>query len=408
MMKNFVIPLVIASLLCACCQTADDAKVRKAVYIVVDGIPADVIERMEPATLTEISKAGGYTQAYCGGIAGTYNETPTISAVGYADILYSAWANKHNVWDNSPKVNYNYWSLFRIAKNQEKPATTGLFSSWTDNRTVVIGAERPENGNFKIDYVADGFDLDTVNFPHEADDHHIWHYDEASVFNAVKCIREKGPDFSWVYLWYTDEAGHLWGNGEQLDKSVTDTDKLIEKIWNAVKYRESNFNEEWLFIVATDHGRGENGYGHGGQSNRERTCWIVSNHKDNGRFGTSNMSLADINPSICNYLCWKVPKNVLWEQDGIPFLGKADIDEIKIAKDGDKITLSWTPLTNKGKVKIHMAETNDFAVGKEDRYEVIGTAKVADGTFTCIVPDNPEFLKFVVEAPNNHLNCWLK
>src|SRR5665647_2833324 len=58
-------------------------KTKKAVFIIVDGVPADVIEKLPTPNLHSIAKQGGYTRAYVGGEKGAYSETPTISAVGY-------------------------------------------------------------------------------------------------------------------------------------------------------------------------------------------------------------------------------------------------------------------------------------------------------------------------------------
>ena len=76
------------------------AQQKKAVFIIIDGIPADLIEKLNTPTIKAISKEGGFVHAWCGGEKGTYNQTPTISAVGYTTILTGTWVNKHNVWDN--------------------------------------------------------------------------------------------------------------------------------------------------------------------------------------------------------------------------------------------------------------------------------------------------------------------
>ena len=73
------------------------SKNRKVVYIVLDGIPADYIERVHPKTVFDIAEKGGYSRAYTGGEIGTYSQTSTISAIGYMNILTGTWMNKHNV-----------------------------------------------------------------------------------------------------------------------------------------------------------------------------------------------------------------------------------------------------------------------------------------------------------------------
>lgn len=56
---------------------------KKAVFIIVDGIPADVIEKLKKPNLDSIAQVGGYARAYVGGERKSYSQTPTISAVGY-------------------------------------------------------------------------------------------------------------------------------------------------------------------------------------------------------------------------------------------------------------------------------------------------------------------------------------
>ncbi|MGZ5221174.1 MAG: alkaline phosphatase family protein, partial [Chitinophagaceae bacterium] len=143
-------------------------KTRKAIFIIVDGIPADVIERVNTPAIDAISKTGGYARAYVGGEKGGYTQTPTISAVGYNSLLTGTWVNKHNVWDNDIAApNYSYRNIFRLFESQYPQKKTAVFSTWLDNRTKLVGSEAKEAGNIQPDFYFDRLELDTITYPHD-------------------------------------------------------------------------------------------------------------------------------------------------------------------------------------------------------------------------------------------------
>ena len=401
--------LVILSIITLCLFGCRQEKEKKAVYIIIDGVPADIIERLDLPAIREISSRGAYGRSYVGGTVGRYDQTPTISAVGYTDLLTSTWVNKHNVPGNSNlSPNYNYWTIFRIAKEQKKDVKTGLFSSWIDNRTVLLGEGKPETGNLRIDYVYDGYELDTAAFPKKEYDLNILDVDEHVSKEAAGCIRENAPDLSWVYLWYTDDAGHYFGNGEALDESVRIADRQVGRVWEAVKYREENFNEDWMIVVTTDHGRDFKGYGHGGQSERERVTWVATNQKVNERMKSGKSAIVDIAPSISRFLGFEIPRDVLWEQDGIPFIGKVDIMEMDILPYDNSVDLNWECLDGKAMVKVWAAADNKFREGGKDEWIEVGSVPAKAETYRVDLTSLPEskFYKFVLETPNTTLNRW--
>ena len=295
---------------------------RKAVFILLDGIPADVIEREPRPALDELAAVGGYTRAHVGGELGGRTETPTISAPGYMSLLTGTWANKHNVRGNSNQSpNYAYWNLFRIVESADSSLKTALFSTWLDNRTVLVGEGRPDAGAFRIDHAVDGFERDTVAFPHDPASRYIMAIDDCVTMDAASYIASAGPDLSWVYLQHTDDAGHAHGDSDAFYEAVRQADARVGRIWDAVKRRQA-LGEDWMIVVTTDHGRdARTGKGHGGQSVRERTTWVVTNraHLD-ARFAGGSLAIVDIAPSILQHLGITPPAAVAREMEGVSFL----------------------------------------------------------------------------------------
>lgn len=395
--------------LAAVCGLSLYARTKKTLYIIIDGVPADMMERLHTPAIMEIASRGAYGRAYTGGEVGTYTETATISAIGYTNLLTSTWYCKHNVGGNDNlKPNYNYWTIFRIAAEQSRKVCTGLYSSWTDNRTVLIGEGKEETGQLKIDYVYDGYDLDKVHYPHKDKDLHVFDYDEQISCDAAESIRRDAPELSWVYLWYTDDAGHIMGNGAYFDDYVRKADAQVGRIWEAVKYREKNCDEDWMVVVTTDHGRTESGHGHGGQSWRERTTWISTNVPVNKHFKDKNLAITDIAPSLSCYLDFEVPRDVLWEQDGMPFIGKVDICDLKVIPYDDRVELSWKIYNKKAPLSVYVATTNKFKEGGRDEYIHLADLSAGTASYEVNLKGLPStsFYKFVVVGPNNHLNRW--
>jgi arylsulfatase A-like enzyme len=394
-----------------CLEAMAQGRQKKVLFVIADGIPADVIERVSTPNIDAIAKEGKYMRAFVGGENGGYSQTPTISAVGYNSLLTGTWVNKHNVWDNDIKApNYNYWNIFRFLKKQYPAKKTAIFSSWTDNRTKLIGEGRAEAGNIKMDYQYDGYELDTIHFPHDTNSDFMHRIDEAVTDAATATLKKHAPDMSWLYLEYTDDMGHMFGDSPQFDKAVKMLDAQIGRIWKAIEYRRKNFNEDWLIIITTDHGRDEQtGKGHGGQSARQRNTWIVTNYKNLNNYAKYySPGIVDLMPTISRFMNIDIASERLKEIDGIPLIGKVSVGAVEVNHFQNTLDISWKALDNTGKVKIWLATTNNFKEGKQDVYRLMAEVAVNDEHALINVEKlTSPFYKVVVEGASNSANKWI-
>lgn len=406
---------IITTILLACsifsihsCTDRSPKKQRKTVFIIVDGIPADVIERVHTPAIDEIASRGGYSRAYMGGEVNGLTQTPTVSAVGYNSLLTATWVNKHNVPNNDVSdPNYHYWTIFRIAKSQQTDYTTAVFSSWEDNRTKLIGEGLAATGHIRVDFALDGLELDKLNYPNEEHDLQIFKIDEKISEAAAECIRQDAPDLMWVYLWYTDDAGHIFGDGPYMDKYTGLADNQVARVWEAVKYREERFDEEWMIVVTTDHGRhASNGKGHGGQTERERTTWISTNVKPNTYFEQGLPAITDIAVSLSRFMNFTIPVELQYEQEGAPFIGKISIANVKAVKTDGQITITWDQYDD-SPVDVYMSVANRFKEGGTDEWKKVGTVKANQKMFVfdCATQPSP-FYKFSLRGRHNMQPVW--
>lgn len=385
---------------------------KKVVFVIIDGIAADMLKNVNTPNLDNIAEQGGFTEAYVGGERNGYSETPTISAVGYNSLLTGVWVNKHNVFGNEIKApNYYYPTIFRVFKDNFPKKKIAIFSTWLDNRTKLIGEGLVETKKIRMDYAFDGFELDTINFPHDSERMYIKNIDEKVATEAARYIQSEGPDMSWVYLEFSDDMGHKFGDSPELNAAIEFEDCLMGKIWDAVQERERSFNEDWLVVITTDHGRSAtDGKGHGGQSDRERSTWIITNAQNtNAYFREETTAIVDIMPTIFRFTNLDIDENVLFELDGVPLIGEVDAIGLKVKLIDEGLEITWENKAVKTEVgTLYLVSTNDFAKGGKDKYKVIGEVLLEDQRFVVPLDAPSEFYKIVLKTPNTFLNTWYK
>ncbi|AMJ67828.1 alkaline phosphatase family protein [Hymenobacter sp. PAMC 26628] len=387
-------------------------RARKVVFIIADGIPADVLEKANTPNIKKLIAGGTYLRAHVGGEKGTYTETPTISAPGYNDLLTGTWGYKHNVWGNAIKApNYHYPTIFRLLKEQQPARKIAIFSTWLDNRTKLVGEGLPAAGGLHFDYKADGYELDTVAFPHDKQSLYTHAIDDKVVAEAATCLRENGPDLSWVYLEHTDDMGHRHGDSEEQVRAVGYVDEQVGRIWATLRERMKTKPEDWLLVLTTDHGRdAQSGRNHGGQSDRERTTWLVLSEQSINAYASSEpVTIVDVLPTIARFMQLSLPAATQRELDGVPLIGPVSLAAPRVTAGSDSLRITWTALASQPeKVKVWATKTNNFKTGGTDDYELLSTVPLARQRLALSRAAYPAaFYKIVLEGSHNTINCWL-
>ncbi|WP_397452160.1 alkaline phosphatase family protein [Pseudomonas sp. NA-150] len=377
--------LLIASLASAGDETAAqiDYSANKVLLIGVDGMQyeklLEAIKDGDAPTLARFFTAKSYT----GGIVGTSTQQTTFSGPGWATILTGAWIDRHQVHGNDSLLRNKADSLFKLIKSSAPTRQTASIVSWD---TIN-------------DNLADDIHNGYINRALQC------HDDDRCVANAVgQLLKTSGSDFIFAHFDEPDMTGHAKGFSPEYQAAIQQVDGYISGIMSALATRP--VEEDWLVIVAPDHGRLlPSGQTHGGQTLSEKTTFIALNKPANpqlsqpivdpmnpgfdGLYGDA--SQADIAPTALHHLgITHAP--AAYRIDGQPLLGPTGVRQLTVYANNQerRVTLQWRNEAPSGK-PITIYRDGQKLVELTDRQaEYVDTELQSFGT-------GPKDINYVVE-----------
>lgn len=184
-------------------------------------------------------------------------EAPTWSGNGWSTMLSGVTHLKHGVTDNSfSSPNFGtYPSFLKRLETYNTALKTMSIVHWAPINT----------------YIVSGIDVEKTLTT-----------DLAVKNEVVAALSTDNPDALFLHFDDVDHAGHSYGfsiNAPQYKAAVETTDGYIGEILTALKNRPTYASEDWLIIVAPDHG-GTVGGSHGGSSYEERNIFTIYNNKN--------------------------------------------------------------------------------------------------------------------------------
>ena len=251
---------------------------QKVLLILVDGMRPDAVAKCSHPFIKELQKRGSYT-------AEARTVMPSVTLPCHMSLFHSVTPQRHGVTTNTyvPQVR-PIKGLFDVLRTHKK--VSAMFYDWEELRDLG----RPDALAHACFYSG-----------------HILSYEKANVRitdDAMNYIKTDVPDFAFLYLGFTDEAGHNFGwMTDEYMRSVYESWICIERVVNTLP-------EDYTVFVTADHGGHDRS--HGTEMPEDMTIPLFAVGKGFVPGGTlEHASIMDIAPTIVNII--GVPAEEEWE-----------------------------------------------------------------------------------------------
>ncbi len=278
------------------CEAGPPAK--KLLLVGLDGVRVDVLAAAQTPHIDSLIELGTFSST-------AYTRPPTVSGPGWSSMLTGVWSDKHLVVGNDFTGNaYERYPDFLTRLEMLDPEWSTLaVLDWPPLATTASGGPM----------ISDMVDTKLLI---DGDEIGYGVADSLSVDAAVEQLLNRDVDAAFVYLGDIDVVGHDFGTlSHEYRHAIETADRHVGRLIAAVRGRSSYEAEDWLIIVATDHGRTDSG-GHGGASLQETTVFILVSGSSAARGTTAAPGIVDVAATGLTHLGVEIRS--AWGLDGRP------------------------------------------------------------------------------------------
>jgi len=281
-------------LLCSCGR---EQLTKKVLLIGLDGVRVDILAQADTPNIDALIADGSFSDQ-------AQTRPPTVSGPGWSSMLIGVWSDKHLVTGNNFAGNaYSAYPDFLTRLEQIDPDfNTFAVVDWPPLGTTASGGP----------LVSDAVD---VKLNIDGDELGYTEADELSLAAAVEHLVNEDPDAAFVYLGDIDVVGHDHNSlAPQYEAAIETADGQVGQLLSALQRRPAYDQEDWLIIIATDHGRTDDG-GHGGTSPQEQTIfYLVSGQSAQKGTLDPAPNIVDVAVTALSHLGVEIDPT--WELDG--------------------------------------------------------------------------------------------
>lgn len=248
----------------------------KVLLILVDGMRPDALPHIKKAQ--EIISASVYTPC-------AHTVFPSVTLPCHMSLFHSVGPTRHGITTNlyTPSVR-PINGICEVLLGAGKGSA--FFYNWEEIRDLA----RPNSLDFAYFYKGRKFGYDVAN--------------DRVTDAAISYLGKNDTDFAFVYMGYTDAAGH--NHGWMSDQYMA----AMENSWNNIARLIDGVSDDYVVIITADHGGHDRA--HGSDLPEDMTIPVVARFKGEFReMDFSDVNIKDIAPTVAELL--EVAPDSQWE-----------------------------------------------------------------------------------------------